>query len=457
MKKRLLSLLLSVVLLLGLLAACGQASSPGASSLPARPSHTVSVSPTAVPSIPNPLRFFQRIADVTLSESDGTAAYTLRSKQDLEEAVLAYCDLLTGEYGFLITYSAHPNGDFTYHLCYNGPAGIQKTDTFDIMVNNFGNDHPSTNGAYGATIRVKQADRFDLVSVRQYTASAAGTPAQTGRPTATPSPSPSHSASPSPTPSSSPSATPAPTPSSTPAPTPSSTPTPTPTVDPSSKLLPDLEAFLYRSASSRSYFGDTGRWGRWLKWNGSHPYVAYETIVQELLDLLLDERYQLKLTKAEFTPRYSNRAVDYYFEYTGTAEDITLLTDEKGEYTFHVRLRFYPYPEHDYFQFSFAYNQNFVLEDPGERTTRNITKGGDGEIITTPPTPSSGGGSSGVPDSGNTFTPEASRLDCLTCRGDGDCNTCGGDGYTGFGSAKAGCRTCHGNGKCRACGGSGKR
>lgn len=55
------------------------------------------------------------------------------------------------------------------------------------------------------------------------------------------------------------------------------------------------------------------------------------------------------------------------------------------------------------------------------------------------------------------FVPEFAKLDCLTCRGDGDCNTCGGDGYTGFGDAKAGCRTCHGDGDCRACGGSGKR
>jgi len=270
-------------------------------------------------------------------------------------------------------------------------------------------------------------------------------PANTPAPSREPAPSPSAESTPTPE------VTPAPAPAGTPAPEPA----PEETVDPSSVLLPDLEAFLYRSASSRSYLGDTGRRGWWLKWNGSHPYVAYETITQELLDLLTEERYQLKLTKAEFTPHYSNRAVDYYFEYTGTSEDITLLTDEKGEYTFHVRLRFYPYPEHDYFQFSFSYHQNFVLEDPGKRTTRNITKGGDGEIITAPLGTSSG--SSGVPDSGNTFVPPASRLDCLTCKGDGDCNTCGGDGYTGFGDAKAGCRTCHGNGKCRACGGSGKR
>lgn len=446
MKQRIFAMLLAAVLLFGLLAGCGEP----APAVEPSPSGSASASLPSTPSIPDPRHFFQQIADVTLAQGDDTAAFTLQSKEDLQAAVLAYRNLLISEHGFEITHSADSGGDLTYHLCYAGPAEISATDTFDVMINYFGNDHPSTNGAYGASIRVKQEDRFELVSVRQYSTPSANTPSQTGEPAVTSSPSPS--------PTSTATAAPSPSPSSSP--TPSSTPSPSPepeeTVDPSSKLLPDLEAFLYRSASSRSYFGDIGRWGRWFKWNGSHPYVAYETITQELLDLLSEDRYQLKLTGYALTPSYSKRAVDYYFEYTGTSEDIALLTDVEGLYTFHVRLRFYPYPEHDYFQFSFAFSEGFVLEDPGTRTTRNITKGGDGEIITTPPSTSSGS-SSGVPDSGNTFTPEASRLDCLTCRGDGDCNTCGGDGYTGFGSAKAGCRTCHGNGKCRACGGSGKR
>ncbi len=69
----------------------------------------------------------------------------------------------------------------------------------------------------------------------------------------------------------------------------------------------------------------------------------------------------------------------------------------------------------------------------------------------------SGGSDDDFYDRDEPFVPEFAKLDCLTCRGDGDCNTCGGDGYTGFGDAKAGCRTCHGDGDCRACGGSGKR
>lgn len=241
----------------------------------------------------------------------------------------------------------------------------------------------------------------------------------------------------------SPSLSPAPTATVTPAPSPS--PEPEETVDPSSKLLPDLEAFLYRSASSHSYFGDTGRWGRWLKWNGSHPYVAYETLTQELLDLLSEDRYQLKLTEYGLTPHYSSRAVDYYFEYTGTSEDIALLTDEKGSYTFHVRLRFYPYPEHDYFQFSFAYSQGFVLEDPGTRTTRNIQKGGDGGVITSPP---------------DTGSDDDFFKKCSSCHGSGKCTHCNGRGevrkfQAGLGWVELDCTLCN-NGKCRHCNGTGK-
>lgn len=60
------------------------------------------------------------------------------------------------------------------------------------------------------------------------------------------------------------------------------------------------------------------------------------------------------------------------------------------------------------------------------------------------------------------FQPEFSKLDCLTCGGDGDCNTCGGYGeverYAGAGdTVTSKCSSCYGSGNCRTCGGSGKR
>ena len=73
-----------------------------------------------------------------------------------------------------------------------------------------------------------------------------------------------------------------------------------------------------------------------------------------------------------------------------------------------------------------------------------------------------GGSSSGVPDSNGPFIPDHSKLDCLTCGGDGDCNTCNGYGkverYAGAGDyVTASCTSCYGSGNCRTCGGSGKR
>ena len=85
--------------------------------------------------------------------------------------------------------------------------------------------------------------------------------------------------------------------------------------------------------------------------------------------------------------------------------------------------------------------EDFSLNHGTVDTSSNVSSGGDDDFY----------------DRDEPFVPEFAKLDCLTCRGDGDCNTCGGDGYTGFGDAKAGCRTCHGDGDCRACGGSGKR
>lgn len=55
------------------------------------------------------------------------------------------------------------------------------------------------------------------------------------------------------------------------------------------------------------------------------------------------------------------------------------------------------------------------------------------------------------------YIPDHSKLDCLTCRGDGDCNSCGGTGIDYYGSHKTKCNTCYGSGNCRSCNGSGKR
>ena len=91
----------------------------------------------------------------------------------------------------------------------------------------------------------------------------------------------------------------------------------------------------------------------------------------------------------------------------------------------------------------------FCLEENSEKFS--YSTGGSG-----------GGGYSGVPDSDGPYIPDHSKLDCLTCGGDGDCNTCGGYGrverYMGAGeTVTSSCTSCDGSGNCRTCGGSGKR
>ena len=239
-----------------------------------------------------------------------------------------------------------------------------------------------------------------------------------------------------------PSSTPTPTPTPTPVPTPEPTPVPTPeVVDLASKTLPDLQVFLNRTPSiDRGYFSN-GREFQFI----NMPFDAWKTVEQELVALLQEPRYQLELIESGSEEKASLWTTYYNFRYAGTASDITLLKDKDDIRSAHIHLKVYGYKSNQSFAVRLVLCDAFELEDPGSRTTQNVGKS------------NVGGGGSYTPDSGNTFTPEASRLDCLTCRGDGDCNTCGGDGYTGFGDAKAGCRTCHGNGKCTACGGTGKR
>lgn len=80
-----------------------------------------------------------------------------------------------------------------------------------------------------------------------------------------------------------------------------------------------------------------------------------------------------------------------------------------------------------------------------------------------PSSNNSSGSGGGIKIGNHTYyQPEFSKLDCLTCRGDGDCNTCGGYGeverYAGAGdTVRAKCSSCYGSGNCRTCGGSGKR
>lgn len=216
------------------------------------------------------------------------------------------------------------------------------------------------------------------------------------------------------------------------------------TVSPSSKLFPDIEAFLYYSASTAKKYGDDGYQ---RQWNGSHPIAAYETVKQELLNLLADEQYQLKLAESIINPHYSGVDVqDYFYIYTGTSKEIATLVDEYKEHTFNVRLRITPYFEYGYFKMSVVFSRGFELEVSDKHTTRNIDPHSDGGILTSPPDGSS---------DDNDFWKK-----CSACHGSGDCTHCGGDGevkkfQAGLGWVEQDCTLCN-RGKCRYCNGTGK-
>ena len=86
------------------------------------------------------------------------------------------------------------------------------------------------------------------------------------------------------------------------------------------------------------------------------------------------------------------------------------------------------------------------MEDPGKRTTRDITPGSGGGILTAPPE-SAGGGSD--------FWEK-----CSACHGSGKCTHCSGKGevkkfQAGLGWVEQDCTLCN-RGKCRYCNGTGR-
>ena len=89
-------------------------------------------------------------------------------------------------------------------------------------------------------------------------------------------------------------------------------------------------------------------------------------------------------------------------------------------------------------------------EESGENTGGGNSSGNSGG--------SSGGSGGGdyVAPGYDPYIPDASKLQCLTCHGDGDCNSCGGSGYKFKNDIRSDCTRCTG-GNCPACGGSGTR
>lgn len=208
--------------------------------------------------------------------------------------------------------------------------------------------------------------------------------------------------------------------------------------NPADAFLPDLTAFLNRRPAIEGRYH-----GGYRVQYKNLPVSAKETVTTELLTLLKQPIYQLEL-KDEWVSGRNNRAKRYDFTYTGTHPDIQSIQGEDEAHWFDVQLTIYYDEGDEEFSLQLHFCQAFTVKDPGTRASADVSGG-------------SAGGSSGGSSGDGVDVPQFAKLDCLTCRGDGDCTRCGGDGYTGFGDAKAGCNRCHGNGKCTACNGTGKR
>jgi len=207
----------------------------------------------------------------------------------------------------------------------------------------------------------------------------------------------------------------------------------------SSAILPDLKDFykLDRSYSDSDYMKG-GNYKKFIQL----PLSALETVRKETLALLQEDCYQLELVGE----RDYGAGVSYFFRYTGTNPDVKLL--EKGEYKFNLRLDFEP-KESGVFLCTILYSDAFDIVDSGKQVSADLSSANSSGS-------SSGGGTTG----GNgTYIPDASKLRCTSCGGDGDCNTCGGDGYlysSASGKEDRNCYSCT-RGRCSTCNGTGWR
>ena len=207
--------------------------------------------------------------------------------------------------------------------------------------------------------------------------------------------------------------------------------------DKNSSVIPDFTAFLNRRTSEDKdrYYGGTRKYYQKI------PLDTQETVVQEILNLLGQYRYQLQLIEKVHT---DNR-IDYNYRYTGNVsmDMIHSKNDDSRYYNLQFTV-FNRANDNGTYSVHFHYSPQFNEENVGYTVSADISTGASG-----------GGG--GTIDHNGIFIPDHSKLQCLTCDGDGDCNTCGGTTYVGFGDARAKCGTCRGSGDCRVCGGSGTR
>ncbi|MBR5903722.1 MAG: hypothetical protein IKZ15_05765 [Clostridia bacterium] len=218
-----------------------------------------------------------------------------------------------------------------------------------------------------------------------------------------------------------------------------------------SVFIPCLEDFLYRECTrTADHYAYGDLYGREEDFQNL-PLAAYETVKEEVLELLSKPLYQLRLLESRQNSYYYLTAWDYYFEYRGTNEDITPITDKyEQKYNFDLMVRFLPDEETGKFQLYLFYNQNFEPVVTSYHTTRDVSRDGDGSEL-----PEDYRGSSSSSSDSDFFEK------CSSCHGSGKCTHCNGTGevskfQAGLGWVDLDCTLCN-RGKCRHCGGDGKK
>ena len=234
--------------------------------------------------------------------------------------------------------------------------------------------------------------------------------------------------------------TPTPKPVTTPAPTAKPTSAPVNvTVDKNAAPIADFSSFLLRFPSEEKdrYYGG------YRKYYQNLPLETQQTVVSEVLTLLGNKRYQLELIEKLET----DDSIIYNYRYTGNVAMDMIHSRNDDKHYYNLQFTVFNKNNHNgHYSIHFHYAPQFVAENAGYTVSANV---------------SNVGGISGGSSDGSIIDiydlPDHSKLQCLTCHGDGDCTKCGGSTYIGYGSARAKCDRCHGSGNCTRCGGTGTR
>lgn len=129
-------------------------------------------------------------------------------------------------------------------------------------------------------------------------------------------------------------------------------------VDPQSVELPDLAAFLNTQYTNDDVSTYTHHVTCVL--NRDPDRKAVEAVVE----LLLEDRYQLVLESSRDRTEGSNLVTDYIFRYTGQNDTIDWIYHKEG-YQYHVKLSVYRFPDQDKVTLILYSDPDFVLSDPG--------------------------------------------------------------------------------------------